>query len=470
MDVAAPVVSPGDVLDGKYVVERLIGEGGMGVVVAARHSVLGTRVAIKVLQPRARIEPDTLTRFHREARSAVRITSVHAARVHDVGELANGTPYMVMDLLAGRDLDALLTERGALAPAETVGFVLQALDALQEAHALGIIHRDLKPANLFLAEQASGPPIVKVLDFGIARDFSEGNEQRLTRTREVMGSPTYMSPEQMRESRAADARSDVWSIGVCLYELLTGKGPFDAATLPDLFVRVLHGTPEPPQSLRPEIPAGLADIILRCLEKDPAQRFQSAVELTRALAPWASEATWPEKVPSTTLASVPALHSTGRLATSRTLPNVTPLDAASPRSLRVLRTLAPLVAIGVLGAALAVSALVFRTKDPPVALAAAEPASAASAASAPVPVDLSAAGAITGTPASPPTRAGATEPAPPASPPSSKGAPATPGHAAARHAHAPPPTPTSVAAKPSAPAPSPAATPAPPAFDPKTSF
>jgi eukaryotic-like serine/threonine-protein kinase len=287
MGVDGPLVAPDQVLDGKYVVERVLGQGGMGIVVAARHSILRTKVALKLLLPEAR-DPESVERFHREARSAVRIQSVHAARVHDVGQLEDGTPYMVMDLLTGIDLEGLVRERGALAPQEAVAFALQAIDALREAHALGIIHRDLKPANLFLATQNEGPPIVKVLDFGIARDFEESTEPRLTRTGDVMGSPAYMSPEQMRGARSADTRSDLWALGACLYEMLTGRLPFEGKTLADLCANVQRGTPPPPESWRPEVPLALSRIVLRCLEKDPARRFQTASELADALVAWKS--------------------------------------------------------------------------------------------------------------------------------------------------------------------------------------
>ncbi len=281
-----PVYSPGDLLDGKYVVDRVIGSGGMGVVVAASHTVLRTRVAIKILNVAGAERLESVARFHREGRLAVSLASRHAAKVLDVGQLADGMPYMVMELLEGVDLGALLEERGPLPPREAVRFVLEALDALQEAHRLGIVHRDLKPANLFLANQAAGPPIVKVLDFGIASDFDTTNEPRLTRTGDVMGSPAYMSPEQMRATRQVDARSDIWSVGACLYELLTGRLPFDGKTIADLCAAVQRAAPVPPESWRPALPAPLSAIVLRCLEKDPERRFASASALARELVAW----------------------------------------------------------------------------------------------------------------------------------------------------------------------------------------
>jgi serine/threonine protein kinase len=480
MSESLPLVPPGTLLDGKYLVERTLGEGGMGYVVAARHTVLGTRVAIKLLLPGAMADRDTVERFHREARSAVRIHSPHAARVHDVGTLANGTPYMVMDLLAGKDLDALREERGVLSPRETIDYVRQALEALHEAHGLGIIHRDLKPANLFLAEQPNGPPIVKVLDFGIARDFHQGEEQRLTRTRAVMGSPTYMSPEQMREARSADVRSDIWSMGVCLYELLTGKAPFHADTLPDLFVTVLHGTPVPPSALRPDLPPGLSDTILRCLEKDPARRFQSAKDLATALATGESGASWPAATtaPSATSSarvvvvassSSPSLPSTERLATSRTIAD-TP---SRPSPLKYLWVGA--VALGLTGVALVAVA---RWRPSHAAITATTATSPTPTPTSPtqttepragLPLDLSNAGAPapTMTAAPPATGASTVTPLPAVSSasPSPKTAPR--GGRPVAAASAPPAVTTAAAAV----APPPVAPPpTAPAFDPKQAF
>ena len=463
MSASSSLVAPGTILDGKYVVERALGEGGMGIVVAARHTVLNTRVAIKVLLPGAMVDKDTVERFHREARSAVRIHSPHAARVHDVGTLADGTPYMVMDLLSGKDLSAMLDERGSLSPIEVVGYVGQALEALHEAHALGIIHRDLKPANLFLAEQPNGPPIVKVLDFGIARDFHEGNEQRLTRTRAVMGSPAYMSPEQMREARSADVRSDIWSMGVCLYELLTGRPPFNADTLPDLFVTVLQGTPVPPSTLRPEVPIGLSETVLRCLEKDPARRFQSARELAHALATGESGASWPAARASAATSSArmiaaaagapssPSLPSTERLATSRTLADN---QGSAPRLKYVWLALA---AFGVVGAGLVGTTLFVRRKAPPPVVAA---ATTVVPAPPPPPIDLSTAGAAV---PSPPATGTASATVPPAS--ASAAPKVTPNGRVLRPAPAPPTPPATHSVAPPPPPP-----PAAPAFDPKQTF
>jgi serine/threonine-protein kinase len=279
-------VRPGDILAGKYRVERVLGEGGMGVVVAAHHIQLDERVALKFLLPSVLKNLETIGRFAREARAAVKIKSEHVARVIDVGELENGSPYIVMEYLEGVDLSAWLTERGPMSPEQAVGFVLQACEALAEAHALGIIHRDLKPANLFLANRPSGPPIVKVLDFGISKAPASASQPQLTKTAALVGSPLYMSPEQMHGSKTIDARSDIWSMGVVLYQLVSGKVPFPGEMIPEVITAVLYDAYEPLRSLRAELAPGLEAAVDRCLSKSAADRFGNVGELAAALAPF----------------------------------------------------------------------------------------------------------------------------------------------------------------------------------------
>ena len=279
-------VREGDILAGKYRVERILGAGGMGVVVAAHHVQLDKRVAIKFLLPEALSSAEAVERFAREARAAVKITSEHVARVIDVGTLDTGAPYMVMEFLEGHDLAHWVRLRGPLPLEQTVDFVLQACEALAEAHALGIIHRDLKPANLFIVRGADAMHSVKVLDFGISKatgQAASGRDVGLTRTAAVMGSPLYMSPEQMAESRSVDMRTDLWAIGVVLYELLTGRVPFDGETLPEVCVKISSHAPPPLRTLRPDLPAAVEAIILRCLEKDRARRYANVGELAMAL-------------------------------------------------------------------------------------------------------------------------------------------------------------------------------------------
>jgi len=281
-------IQPGHVLAGKYKVERAIGEGGMGVVVAAQHLRLGALVAIKLLRPELVERPGQIERFLREARTAARIPSEHVVRVLDADVLDSGTPYIVMEYLEGRDLGALLRVRGPLPAGDVARYVLETCDAIHEAHALGIVHRDLKPANLFLARRPDGGERIKVLDFGISKlTGATPPGAMVTQARVMLGSPTYMSPEQIRSSRDVDARTDIWALGVILYELLTGVPPFDGATLHEMCTSVLFNEPRRPAELRAGLPEGLEAIILRCLAKDPAQRFARVAELAAALAPFA---------------------------------------------------------------------------------------------------------------------------------------------------------------------------------------
>jgi serine/threonine-protein kinase len=279
---SAPVVV-GEVLAGKYRVDRVLGAGGMGVVVAATHVDLGQRVALKFLLPHALQNAEAAARFLREARAAVKIDSEHVARVIDVGRLENGAPYMVMEYLEGRDLSD--HTKGPSLPAEdAVDFLLQACEAMAVAHTMGIVHRDLKPANLFLAQRPDGSPIVKVLDFGISKvSETDAPSSSLTQTSAVMGSPLYMSPEQMRSARNADARSDIWALGTILYELLTGEPPFNGETLGEVFAAVMTAEPRPPRALRPDLPLGLERVVLHALEKDPARRYANIGDLAAAL-------------------------------------------------------------------------------------------------------------------------------------------------------------------------------------------
>ncbi|WP_437962745.1 protein kinase (plasmid) [Sorangium sp. So ce119] len=283
----APVVE-GDVIAGKYRVDRVLGRGGMGMVVAASHLFLPHRVAIKLLI--CDDSPALMQRFLREARAAARLKGEHVVRVLDVGELGSGVPYIVMEYLEGDDLSEVLRARGPLGVTEAADYVLQACVAMAEAHAAGIVHRDLKPANLFLTAAPGGAKLIKVLDFGISKELpgSEGGAAALTQTREMLGSPVYMPPEQMRSSRSVDARSDIWALGAILYRLLVGRPPFEALALAELILMVASAEPVPPSALRSDIPRELERVILHCLQKDPAQRPQTVADLALALVPFAS--------------------------------------------------------------------------------------------------------------------------------------------------------------------------------------
>jgi serine/threonine-protein kinase len=281
-------VRPGDVLAGKYRVERVVGVGGMGVVVAAHHIALDETVALKFLLPEALKSQEAVARFVREARAAVKIKSEHVARVSDVGQLENGTPYMVMEYLAGGDLGAWLKQRGPMPVETAVDFVLQACEAIADAHVLGIVHRDLKPANLFCVQRSDGQLSIKVLDFGISKLLTPGvapggRGHEMTSTSAIVGSPMYMSPEQLQSSKGVDVRTDIWSLGVILFELLTARVPFDAEAVTELIIKIATAPAPPVRSVRPDIPAGLEQVIARSLEKDRDRRFSSVGELAVAL-------------------------------------------------------------------------------------------------------------------------------------------------------------------------------------------
>ncbi|WP_433937405.1 serine/threonine protein kinase [Sorangium cellulosum] len=275
-------VHVGDVLLGKYTVERVLGRGGMGMVVAARHRELGELFAIKLLLPRAPADAQATELFLREARAAVQLKGEHIVRVHDVGRLETGAPYMVMEHLVGSDLQQIVFERGPLPVREAVDYVLQVCDALAEAHAQGLVHRDLKPANLFLTRRQNGAPFVKVLDFGISKRIKP-DAADLTNTLVLLGSPFYMAPEQMRRANRVDTRSDVWSMGVVLHHLVTGMMPFTAETLTEVVALVLQDEPMLPSQQRPGLPAELDTVVALCLQKRPEHRFQAIEDLAAAL-------------------------------------------------------------------------------------------------------------------------------------------------------------------------------------------
>jgi serine/threonine-protein kinase len=282
-------VREGDVIAGKYRVDRVLGVGGMGVVVAAYHMQLDERVALKFLLPEAMKSAETVARFAREARAAVKIKSEHVARVTDVGQLESGLPYMVMEYLDGCDLSAWLRQHGPLPVEQAVEFVLQACIAVADAHAMGIVHRDLKPENLFCVRRSDGQLTIKVLDFGISKmtDRLGQGGPSFTRTTAVMGTPLYMSPEQIRSSRDVTAQSDLWALGMILFELLAGRPAFQAETMMELAVKVTNDPAPSLHAVRPDVPQALAAVIGRCLEKIPARRYVNVAELAVALLPFA---------------------------------------------------------------------------------------------------------------------------------------------------------------------------------------
>jgi serine/threonine-protein kinase len=260
----------------------------MGVVVAATHAHLGQRVAIKFLLKEAMESDGVAARFLREGRTMVQLTSEHVARVTDVGTHDNGAPYLVMEYLEGRDLGDVVTARGPLPAPEVVDYLLQACEAVAEAHSLKVVHRDLKPGNLFLSRRPDGSPLVKVLDFGISKAHEPAGN-KLTQTAAVMGSPAYMSPEQVRSTTNVDQRTDVWSLGVIAYELLTGKLPFEAPTMSGMFAAIVASPMVPIGQRRPDLHPDLARAVEKALVKEVEGRFQSVAELANALAPFGTD-------------------------------------------------------------------------------------------------------------------------------------------------------------------------------------
>jgi tRNA A-37 threonylcarbamoyl transferase component Bud32 len=283
--MSAPV-SLGDVVAGRYRVERLLGQGGMGVVVAARHLHLGNQVALKLLRRDAVVDAAARERFLREGRAAAALRGEHVARIFDLGFLDTGDPFLVFELLEGCDLGALLRAQGPPPIEVAVGYALQACEGLAEAHARGIVHRDLKPGNLFLARRADGSQLVKVIDFGIAKHTLADAGEQLTSTFAVLGTALYMAPEQMRSARAADARSDIWALGAVLYRLLSGAPPFPGESLLDVCAAIQRG-PAPLAAARPGTPPALEAAVLHCLRQDPAERPADVAALAAALAPFA---------------------------------------------------------------------------------------------------------------------------------------------------------------------------------------
>lgn len=301
------MVELGTVLGGKYRVDRVLGRGGMGVVAEVTHVQLGTTFAMKFLRSELAERQQVLDRFMREARAAAQLRGEHVCRVFDVSVI-DGLPCLIMEKLEGTDLSALLKRQGPLPIAVACEYLLQVCAGMAEAHAAGFIHRDLKPGNLFLTTRSDGTPIIKILDFGVAKALAE-TDHDLTHSGMILGSPSYMSPEQIKASRLASARSDLWSIGVILYELVSGAKPFKGDGIAGLAYNISH---EPYPAL-PNLPPQLDAVIARCLQKDPNLRFQSAGELAQALAQFVPQGAYSSRA-SGSVPSLPGRAGTGPTA------------------------------------------------------------------------------------------------------------------------------------------------------------
>jgi serine/threonine-protein kinase len=366
-------VREGDVIDGKYQVERVLGVGGMGYVVAAKHVHLDEPVALKFLHTEFLTRPGVAERFTREAKAACKIKSEYVARVYDVG-MHEGAPFLVMDHLVGRDLFTVLLESGPLPVDAAVEYTMQTCAALAAAHSIGIVHRDVKPENLFLVEQ-QGLPTIKLLDFGISRTaltgLAFGEVSRMTGAA-TLGTPLYMSPEQIRSSASADGRSDLWSLGIVLYELLTRMPAFQAESVSEVFAAILEQEPLPLRGLRPEVPPGLVEVLDRCLRKDPEERFQNAAELAAALLPFAPARALAVAERSFSTLGTPAPHSVRMAAAASSSDPSLRLSAGDLRvpssSPAVVLSVAPsrrsgrAVAVVVLAAAVATVGLTYRAR------------------------------------------------------------------------------------------------------------
>lgn len=286
-----PYPKAGDVIDGKYRCDRLVGIGGMGAVALATHLLRKAPVALKFMNPAIVTEPSAIERFINEAIAASRIDSEHVVKIFDVSQMADGAPYLVMEYLEGKDLSQILASEGnpgLQSLPRTVHFVVQILRGLQVAHHAGIVHRDMKPSNCFVINKDGEPDFVKLLDFGISKLQQPGGVS-LTRTNSLLGTPLYMAPEQARSAKYADARTDLYAVGVILYELLTGYTPFTTETgeFTDLLINIFSAEPPPLASVRPDLPKEFCTLVHRCFARESADRFQSASEMIEGLVPWA---------------------------------------------------------------------------------------------------------------------------------------------------------------------------------------
>jgi serine/threonine-protein kinase len=427
----------GEIVAGKYELCRVLGEGGMGIVYEAFHVRLRQKVAVKIVRPDTATK-EFIARFEREARAAAQIAGPHVARVLDADVLPGGTPYLVMELLHGRDLGLELMHAAVLEVERAADYVQQAALGLEQAHAAGVVHRDIKPGNLFLCDlPGTSRKLVKVLDFGISKVLGDDNKDAVTETFTTFGTAIYMSPEQMRSAKGVDARSDIWSLGIILYQTLCGRPPFTGSGTAVASAVAADPVP-PPRDRRAGIPDELEAIILKALEKDPAKRFQSARELADALAPFAPEkpigkvlASLPPASPFVSAAPTPPRSVQPAADALHDAQTVAPREVTAPRrgSRRFVALLAAiLAAIGT--AALVTIAMGRIGSKPPPSAAPVQPAAMASTGTGDSEPSATAPPVLDPTPAparssAPPTRAPAPVP-PPAPTPTPAPGPAQP--------------------------------------------
>jgi serine/threonine protein kinase len=368
-DYVSPESLPGAVIDGKYRVDRVIGRGGVGLVVAATHLEMAQRVAIKMIRDDIPMQRELLDRFQREARAAAMIRSEHVARVLDVGRLPTGRPYIVMEYLEGEDLEQVVS-RGPLHVTSAVDFALQACEALAEAHRAGIIHRDLKPANLFLTRRSDGAPLIKLLDFGISKiqPLTAIRESRSVETTSIMGSPGYMAPEQMKSTRDVDARADVWSLGAVLYEIVVGRPAFEGSSMLEILNAIAACNPVPPSTLQPGVPPALDLVIRQCLTTDPELRYPGVAELAMALQPFASPAAAVLADRALRISREPLVAlEEPQFAAFRSDPRPSALTVITPARRRMSRLRAAVVGLGLLGVA-GIAVALFALRSPGASL------------------------------------------------------------------------------------------------------
>src|SRR5450432_2844644 len=322
------MLSTGEIVDGKYRIIRLIGEGGMGAVYEGENTRIHRRVAIKVLHAGVAETAEAVQRFEREAQAAGRIGSEHIVEVLDLGNLASGDRYMVMEFMDGDSLSTRIQNKGRIPPIDLYPIAHQLLAALHAAHTAGIIHRDLKPDNVYLLKARGGvADFVKLLDFGISKfnQLSGDSGFSMTRTGAVMGTPYYMAPEQAKGAKDMDHRVDLYATGVILYESVTGQVPFNADTFNELLFKIVLEEPRPIEQLVPDIDSNFAAIINKAMARDPSTRFQSAKDFQHALEQWANGAGAELANGLRLPAAKPSADSTGGFARLTAQPTQAPL-------------------------------------------------------------------------------------------------------------------------------------------------